>query len=286
MSALLLSGREVASKFRADLAVQIKQFQQTTGITPGLAVILVGDDAASQVYVRTKIKAGDEVGINGQLHHFAAHATQAEVEERLAQLNADENVHGIIVQWPVPPQIDYDVLIDGLLPDKDVDGFHPTSVGMMAAGRRAHLPATPAGIFRLLQAYNLEVAGRHAVVVGRSRIVGRPLALMLMQRDATVTICHSRTRDLAGHTRQADLLVVAAGRAGLVTADMVKPDAVVVDVGVNRTADGTLAGDIDFHAVAAVAKAVTPVPGGVGPMTVAELLHNTFEAAQWLHSGT
>lgn len=286
MSAQLLAGRDVAGRLRGEIALQVREFNAATGVTPGLAIILVGDDAPSQVYVRTKLQACREAGIAGNLYHFPTDAGHDAVAAKVAALNEDPRVHGVIIQWPVPPQVDYDALIDSLLPVKDVDGFHPTNVGLLAAGRRAHIPATPAGILRLLAAYDIDVAGRHAVVVGRSRIVGRPMAALLVQRDATVTTCHSRTIDLAAHTRQADLLIVAAGRLHLIAGDMVKPGAVVIDVGMNRAADGRLAGDVDFDSVAPVASAITPVPGGVGPMTVAMLLHNTLEAARWLSGGS
>ncbi|HLS88045.1 MAG TPA: bifunctional methylenetetrahydrofolate dehydrogenase/methenyltetrahydrofolate cyclohydrolase FolD [Sphingobacteriaceae bacterium] len=286
MSALLLNGRETAARVRQEIKQQVEAFSAQTGTTPGLAIILIGDDPASQVYVNTKIKACQEAGIDGRLHHFPADAAHEEVAARIQALNDDPRVHGVIVQWPVPAQIDYDALIDALDPRKDVDGFHPHNVGLAVAGRRAHVPATPTGIMQLLAAYDIQVAGRHAVVIGRSRIVGKPMAALLVNNHATVTICHSRTENLADHTRRADLLVVAAGRLHLVDGPMVKPGAVVVDVGMNRTPDGKLAGDVDFASASAVAGAITPVPGGVGPMTVAMLLQNTLDAARWLHGST
>lgn len=286
VSALLLNGRETAAKVRQEIKEQVEAFAAAAGTAPGLAIILIGDDPASQVYVNTKIKACREAGIDGRLHHFPAEVEHEEVAARIQALNDDAGVHGVIVQWPVPPQIDYDALIDALDPRKDVDGFHPHNVGLVVAGRRAHVPATPAGIMRLLKEYDVDVAGRHAVVIGRSRIVGKPMSALLVNNHATVTICHSRTENLPEHTRRADLLVVAAGRLHLVDGPMVKPGAVVIDVGMNRTPDGKLAGDVDFASAAGVAGAITPVPGGVGPMTVAMLLQNTLDAARWLHGST
>lgn len=286
MSALLLNGRETAAQVRQEIKEQVEAFTAATGVAPGLAIILIGDDPASQVYVNTKLQACQEAGIQGQLHHFPAHVEHGEVAARIQALNDDPQVHGVIVQWPVPSQIDYDALIDALDLRKDVDGFHPHNVGLALAGRRAHVPATPAGVMRLLATYEIDVAGRHAVVIGRSRIVGKPMAALLVNNHATVTICHSRTPDLAEHTRRADLLVVAAGRLHLVDGTMVKPGATVIDVGMNRTPEGKLAGDVDFASAAAVAGAITPVPGGVGPMTVAMLLQNTLDAARWLHGST
>ena len=282
MPAQVLDGRELARRVREELASAIDDFQTAEGVTPGLAVVLVGDDPASQVYIRTKMRECERVGIRAELHHFPSDVSQDAVENRLRELNADPDVHGILLQWPVPPGLDYGRLIETIAPIKDVDGFHPVNAGRLLAGQPRFVPCTPLGILHLLQAHGIPIAGRHAVVVGRSLIVGRPMAALLLAHDATVTICHSRTRDLAEHTRRADILVVAVGRAGFIGADHVKPGAAVIDVGINRLEDGRLVGDVDTEAVAAVAGAITPVPGGVGPMTVAMLLKNTFEAARWI----
>lgn len=281
MSALILDGKDLASRVREDLAGQIAQLRQEAGIVPGLAVILVGDDPASQVYVRNKLRACEQVGINARLHHLPADSTQEAVAGTIQACNDDPSVHGILLQWPVPAGLDYRALIEMISPAKDVDGFHPINGGYLMAGEPRFISCTPLGIMHMLEAYDIDVAGKHAVVVGRSLIVGRPMALLLLAQDATVTICHSRTRDLSQHTRQADILVVAVGRPKMIGAGDVKPGATVIDVGINRLDDGSLVGDVDTQAIAQVAGAITPVPGGVGPMTVAMLLKNTVEAARW-----
>jgi methylenetetrahydrofolate dehydrogenase (NADP+)/methenyltetrahydrofolate cyclohydrolase len=240
----------------------------------------VGDDPASQVYVRNKTRACEETGIRSEQHHLPADAPEKALQKRIRALNVDPAVHGILVQLPLPKQIDAERVLAAVSPAKDVDGFHAQNLGALVQGRPGFVPGTPAGILRLLEHARVPLAGSRAVIVGRSTIVGKPLALLLLQKDATVTICHSKTKDLAATTRQADILVVAVGRARLVTADMVKPGACVIDVGVNRLADNKIAGDVDFGAVKEVAGAITPVPGGVGPMTVAMLLVNTVLAAE------
>lgn len=275
MPAQILDGKKVATDVRAQIA---KEVEQTEGITPGLAVVLVGDDQASQVYVRNKEKACNSVGINSFMHLLPASTRQEELLDLIKKLNADSKVHGILVQLPVPPQIDPDIILQAIDPTKDVDGFHPFNTGKLMAGLKTFVPCTPRGIMHLLAAYNISLAGKHAVVVGRSNIVGKPMASLLMARDATVTVCHSKTSDLKEFTRSADILVVAVGRPRLITADMVKPGAVVVDVGINRLPEG-LVGDVDFDTVKEVASYITPVPGGVGPLTIAMLLQNTLESA-------
>ena len=260
------------------------------GVRPGLAVVLVGDDPASAVYVRAKGKACDEAGLHSETIRLPADTTQATLLAHVDRLNADPAIHGILVQMPLPPGIDPDAVIRRIVPHKDVDGFHPVNVGKVLIGERdGFAPCTPAGVQLMLAASGVETRGKDVVIVGRSTIVGKPMAALLIQQgegaDATVTICHSRTRDLASHTRRADILIVAAGRARMITADMVKPGAVVIDVGVNRVADArakngyVLAGDVDTAAVLEVASLVSPVPGGVGPMTIAMLLRNTVRAA-------
>lgn len=281
MSARILDGKDLAGRVRADLVENINQFRSKTGIVPGLAVVLVGDDPASQVYVRNKLRDCRQVGINAQLHHLPGDSTQQAVADTIRACNEDPATHGILLQWPVPSGLDYRELIELIAPEKDVDGFHPVNGGYLLAGEPRFVSCTPLGIMYMLDAYGIDVAGRHAVVVGRSLIVGRPMSVLLLARDATVTICHSLTQDLSHHTRQADILVVAVGRPGMIGADDVKPGATVIDVGINRLDDGSLVGDVDTAAVSQVAGAITPVPGGVGPMTVAMLLKNTFEAARW-----
>ncbi|MBX6378601.1 MAG: bifunctional methylenetetrahydrofolate dehydrogenase/methenyltetrahydrofolate cyclohydrolase FolD [Clostridia bacterium] len=278
MTARLLDGKAVAARVRARLRERVRSLRERTGVVPGLAVILVGEDPASQIYVRNKERAAAEVGIASRLVRLAAGTTFAELARRVEELNADPTVHGILVQSPLPPPLDFEAVVPLIRPEKDVDGFHPLNLGRLARGRPGLVACTPRGIMVLLEEAGIEVAGRHAVVVGRSPIVGRPMALLLLLADATVTVCHSRTQDLGAVTRLADVLVVAAGRPGLVGPDMVRPGAVVVDVGIHRV-DGRIIGDV-APAAAERAAAVTPVPGGVGPMTVAMLLQNTVEAAE------
>ena len=285
-----MDGALLAQKVRAEVAADVAELRRR-GVTPGLSVVLVGDDAASAVYVGGKEKASREAGMSGETIRLPADTSQAELLALVEQLNADERVHGILVQMPLPRQIDPDTVINHIRPEKDVDGFHPVNVGKLLIGHTdGFVPCTPAGIQRLLAEYDVRTAGAECVVVGRSTIVGKPMAALMLQSgpiaDSTVTVCHSRTRDLAFHTRRADILIVAAGRARLVTADMVKPGAVVIDVGMNRIVDpstksGTrLVGDVDFDGVRQVASLITPVPRGVGPMTIAMLLRNTVRAAQ------
>ncbi len=281
--ATLLDGKQLAQTIQAEIAGQIAELVQRSGVRPGLAAVLVGDDPASQVYVRNKQKACEKVGMASWLHPLPATLTQAELLAVVDQLNRDPQVHGILVQLPLPKQIDEDTILHAVTPLKDVDGFGMESLGLLAAGRPRYLPCTPLGIQQLLLRNQISLDGKHVVIVGRSNIVGKPLALMLMQKgegaNATVTVCHSRSRDIGAITRQADVVVVAIGQAKFLKREMVRLGAVVVDVGINRGADGKLVGDVDFDEVKDIAGAITPVPGGVGPMTITMLLHNTLRAA-------
>ena len=279
MTATLIDGKLFAAELRAAQKSALSALA-ARGVQPGLAAILAGDDPASRVYLRNKARVCEETGVRSEVHEFPASVSASALLERLAQLNADPRVHGILVQLPLPPQIDASQVLAAVSPMKDVDGFHAMNLGALLQGRPGFVPGTPAGVMRLLEHAGVPLAGQHAVIVGRSTIVGKPLALLLLQKDATVTICHSQTRDLAAVTQQADILIVAAGRAKLVTAQMVKRGACVIDVGVNRMADGKLEGDVDFAAVRETAGWITPVPGGVGPMTIAMLIINTIRAAE------
>ena len=279
MTARILDGKALAADVRAEVAQRVAALR-ARGLQPALAVILVGDNPASQTYVRHKGSDCESVGMRFVLDRFAADLPQAALLARIAQLNADPSIHGILVQLPLPRHIDPNLVIAAISPSKDADGFHVQSAGALMVGLPGFRPCTPYGGMRLLQAAGIAPRGRHAVVVGRSNIVGKPMALMLLQADATVTVCHSATPDLATFTRQADILVAAVGRRRTITADMVKPGAVVIDVGMNQDEAGRLCGDTDFAAVREVAGWITPVPGGVGPMTRAMLLVNTVEAAE------
>jgi methylenetetrahydrofolate dehydrogenase (NADP+)/methenyltetrahydrofolate cyclohydrolase len=278
MAAQILDGKSLAAATRSALKRKVETLVQR-GVRPGLAVILAGDDPASKVYVRNKTSACEEVGVRSQQIDYPASVTQEELIGRISKLNADPAVHGILVQLPLPKGIDSARVLETIAPAKDVDGFHEANLGALLAGRPGVVPCTPLGCIRLIEHAGVQVAGRHAVIVGRSNIVGKPVAQLLLQRDATVTICHSKSGDLAEYTRQADILVAAVGRAKLVTGAMVKPGACVIDVGINRLPDGKLAGDVDFASVSPVAGWITPVPGGVGPMTIAMLLENCINAA-------
>jgi methylenetetrahydrofolate dehydrogenase (NADP+)/methenyltetrahydrofolate cyclohydrolase len=278
MAARILDGKSLAAQVRAAVKREVEALAQR-GIRPGLAVVLAGDDPGSRVYVRNKVRACEETGVRSELYELPASVSEEALIDRVLALNDDPDVHGILVQLPLPKRIDEHRVLATVSPAKDVDCFHAMNLGALLAGRPRMLPCTPAGVMRLLEHGAIPVAGSHAVVIGRSNIVGKPLALLLLQKDATVTICHSKTRDLENVARSADILVAAVGRAKLVTASMVKPGACVIDVGVNRLRDGSLAGDVDFAAVAEVAGAITPVPGGVGPMTIAMLLENCLRAA-------
>ena len=279
MSAALIDGTAIAAAFRAELALRVDRLRER-GIVPGLHVIIVGEDPASQVYVRNKALASQKVGMHSQVHALPASTSVAELVAYVKRLNEDPAVHGILVQLPLPRGMDSRAVIEAISPAKDVDGFHYVNVGALVVGEPAFYPCTPWGVMKMLEHEGVPLAGAHAVVVGRSTIVGKPMALMLINASATVTVCHSKTRDLAAVTRQADVLVVAAGKPALVGASMVKPGAVVIDVGIHRMPDGKLAGDVDFAAVREVASRITPVPGGVGPMTIAMLLANTVKSAE------
>ena len=278
MAAQILDGKTLAAAMRADLKQRVAALVQR-GVRPGLAVILAGDDPASRVYVRNKTLAAEQAGVASSLIELPGAVTEAQLMARISALNADSAVHSILVQLPLPKHIDGARVLEAIDPAKDVDGFHEANLGALVAGRPGVVPCTPAGVMRLIEHARVPLAGRRAVVIGRSNIVGKPLALLLLQKDATVTICHSKSGNLADLTKHADILVGAVGRAKLVTADMVKPGACVIDVGINRLPDGKLAGDVDFESVKQVAGWITPVPGGVGPMTVAMLLENCVNAA-------
>ncbi len=284
----ILDGKLLAQTMQAEIAAKVAEFTQKRGIRPGLAAVLVGENPASQVYVRNKRKACDQVGMQSWLHQLPATTSQGELLHLLAELNTDPQVSGILVQLPLPKQIDESAIMDAVAPLKDVDGFGPQSLGLLTAGTPRFLPCTPLGVQQILLRNNIRIEGQHVVIVGRSNIVGKPLALLLMQKgeggNATVTVCHSKTRDIVALTRQADIVVVAMGQTHFLRRDMVRPGAVVVDVGINRTPDGKLAGDVDFAAVKEVASAITPVPGGIGPMTITMLLHNTLQAAILQHA--
>jgi methylenetetrahydrofolate dehydrogenase (NADP+)/methenyltetrahydrofolate cyclohydrolase len=279
MPAIIIDGKSLAAAVRAAQKSAIESLA-ARGVRPGLAAVLVGDDPASRVYVRNKARACAETGVRSDSHEFPQDVSERTLIDCISRLNMDRAVHGILVQLPLPRHLDAGRILAAVSPAKDVDGFHAANLGALVQGRPGFVPGTPAGVMRLLEHAGVAVAGKHAVIVGRSTIVGKPLAMLLLQKDATVTICHSKTRDLAALTRQADILVAAAGRAKLITAGMVKAGACVIDVGVNRMADGKLAGDVDFAAVKEIAGSITPVPGGVGPMTVAMLIANTVRAAE------
>jgi methylenetetrahydrofolate dehydrogenase (NADP+)/methenyltetrahydrofolate cyclohydrolase len=280
MTARIIDGKAVARKLRAEYAARVEKLKTEHGVLPGIAVILVGDNPASQVYVRNKVTACREVGIHSELYHMPADTPEARLLSRIELLDADPHVHGILVQLPLPPQINVAHVLERIAVQKDVDGFHLYNVGGLITGNTVFPPCTPYGVQKLLEHEHVPIAGQNVVVVGASNIVGKPMALMLMQQDATVAICHKKTRDLAQFTRLADILVVAAGVPGLIKEDMVKEGVVVIDVGINRLPDGHLVGDVDFEGVSRKASLISPVPGGVGPMTITMLLHNTIVSAE------
>ncbi|WP_028219694.1 bifunctional methylenetetrahydrofolate dehydrogenase/methenyltetrahydrofolate cyclohydrolase FolD [Paraburkholderia oxyphila] len=277
--AKIIDGIAVSKRLREEVATRAAALT-AKGVTPGLAVILVGDDAASAVYVRNKVKACEQHGLFSALDRLPATVTEGDLLKRIRQLNEDPKIHGILVQLPLPRHIDSHKVIEAVAAEKDVDGFHVANAGALMTGRPQFRPCTPYGVMKLLEAYDIPVSGKHAVVIGRSNIVGKPMALLLLEAGATVTVCHSKTPDLAHHTKAADIVVAAVGKRNLVTGDMVKPGAAVIDVGMNKTDEGTLCGDVDFESVRNVAGYVTPVPGGVGPMTITLLLVNTLESAE------
>ena len=278
--AIIIDGKATSTAMKEELKVKIEAFSAKNGFVPGLSVIIVGDDPASRVYVRNKENACAAVGIASTTYRLAAETTENELLDLIARLNSDTGVHGILVQLPLPKHISEEKVLAAISPKKDVDAFHAQNVGHIMIGNYRFLPCTPAGVMALLSRYGIEVEGKHCVVIGRSNIVGKPQAMLLLEKNGTVTICHSRTKNLKDITRQADILVAAVGRANFVTADMVKEGATVIDVGINRLPDGTLCGDVAFQEVEKKAYAITPVPGGVGPMTVTMLLYNTLTAAE------
>jgi methylenetetrahydrofolate dehydrogenase (NADP+) / methenyltetrahydrofolate cyclohydrolase len=278
-TAQTIDGNALAAQLRSDVAARTVALK-TRGLTPGLAVVLVGDNPASQVYVRNKVKACSDAGLHSVLEKYDASMTEAELLARVDALNNDPSIHGILVQLPLPAHIDAHKVIEAISPAKDVDGFHVASAGALMVGQPGFWPCTPYGCMKMLESIGYNLRGKHAVVIGRSNIVGKPMAMMLLQQSATVTICHSATPNLKQMTLQADVIVAAVGKQNVVTADMVKPGAVVIDVGMNRNDAGKLCGDVDFEGVRQVASYITPVPGGVGPMTITMLLVNTLEAAE------
>jgi len=278
-TAKIIDGNALSAQLRTDVAHRVAALK-AKGITPGLAVIMVGDNAASQVYVRNKVKSCTEAGMHSVLERYEATMSEADLLARVDALNHDASIHGILVQLPLPAHIDANKVIEFISPAKDVDGFHIASAGALMVGQPGFWPCTPYGCMKMLESIGYDLRGKHAVVIGRSNIVGKPMAMMLLQKSATVTICHSATKDLKAMTLQADVIVAAVGKRNVLTADMVKPGAVVLDVGMNRTDEGKLCGDVDFEGVRQVASHITPVPGGVGPMTITMLLVNTLESAE------
>jgi methylenetetrahydrofolate dehydrogenase (NADP+)/methenyltetrahydrofolate cyclohydrolase len=279
MTAQLIDGNALSRQLRTDVAARVATLK-SKGITPGLAVVLVGENAASQVYVRNKVKACEDTGMHSVLETWPADMSEANLLARVNDLNNDPSIHGILVQLPLPAHIDALKVIEAISPAKDVDGFHIASAGALVTGLPGFWPCTPYGCMKMLESIGFDLKGKHAVVIGRSNIVGKPMALMLLQKNATVTVCHSGTRDLKSLTLQADVIVAAVGKRNVLTADMVKPGAVVLDVGMNRNEEGKLCGDVDFSGVKEVAGYITPVPGGVGPMTITMLMVNTLESAE------
>lgn len=279
MSAQLIDGKAIAAAIRAEIKQRAAEFIARTGIRPCLAAVLVGEDPASSVYVRNKGKACIEAGMLSRQINLPATTSEKELLDLVGRLNADDAVHGILVQLPLPDQIDESKVIEAIAPGKDVDGFHPVNAGRLLIGAPGFIPCTPYGILKILDYEKVELKGKHAVVVGRSNIVGKPVAILLLSRHATVTICHSRTQDLPGVVRSADVVIAAVGKAEMIRGSWIRPGAVVIDVGINRLPDGRLVGDVAFEEARAVAGKITPVPGGVGPMTITMLLHNTLEAA-------
>ena len=276
----IIDGKAISAIVREEIAQKVVEYNERTGLRPGLAVVIVGTDPASQVYVRNKKKACEQVGFNSWVYELPESTTQEELNALVDKLNADSLVHGILVQLPLPKHLDEEQVVLRIKPEKDVDAFHPYNVGRITIGNPRFLPCTPAGVMELLHRYNINISGKECVVIGRSNIVGKPMALLLLAENGTVTVCHSKTRDLKEACKRADILVVAIGKADFVTADMVKEGAVVIDVGMNRNSEGKLTGDVDFDSVSKVASYITPVPGGVGPMTITMLLQNTLAAAE------
>ncbi len=276
----IIDGKVISEKIRAEVKEGTEKLKKEKGTIPGLAVVLVGDNPASKVYVGSKEKACGEMGFYSEKHVLPLTATQEELLKLIDKLNKDSKIHGILVQLPLPKQINEDAVLEAISPEKDVDGFHPYNVGRLAVGKPLFQPCTPYGMIKMLEYSNISVDGKDAVIIGRSNIVGKPIALMLLQKNATVTICHSKTKDLAAKVKAADIVVAAIGKPEFVKGDMIKEGAIVLDVGINRLESGKLVGDVDFASAEKVASAITPVPGGVGPMTIAMLMYNTLESAK------
>lgn len=283
MAAMLIDGKKIAAETRAEIAAAVAE-QKAAGVTPGLGVIIVGENPASQVYVRNKHKACGEVGMYSEVIEMPGDTTEETLLAKIAELNGDDKIDGILVQLPLPKHIDEEKVINAIRPDKDVDAFHPVNTGKIMIGNPDFLPCTPAGVMVMLKKTGIDITGKSCVVVGRSNIVGKPMAMLLLGANGTVTVCHSKTKDLAAVTREADILVVAIGRADFITGDMIKEGAVVIDVGMNRREDGKLTGDVDFASASERASYITPVPGGVGPMTITMLLQNTLTASKLHHN--
>ncbi len=276
----IIDGKKIAAATRADIADRVEKMKRDLGVCPGLAVVIVGENPASQVYVRNKKKACEEAGMYSVVVEMPESTTQQQLMDKLEELKSDSRIHGILVQLPLPRHLDEDAVIAAIPPEKDVDAFHAQNAGHIMIGDYQFLPCTPAGVMKMLEYEKIDVSGKNCVVVGRSNIVGKPMAMLLLHKNGTVTVCHSRTTDLKAETKRADVLVVAIGKAKFVTGDMIKPGAVVIDVGMNRDENGKLCGDVDFESCEKVAGAITPVPGGVGPMTITMLLENTLTAAR------
>jgi methylenetetrahydrofolate dehydrogenase (NADP+)/methenyltetrahydrofolate cyclohydrolase len=285
MTAKILDGKALGQKLRAGFRQRAEELA-LTGAPPGLAVILVGDDPASRVYVRNKVNACTQAGFYSEKHVYPLDVEAQTVFDKIAELNANAKIHGILVQLPLPRHFDADAVLNAIAPEKDVDGFRAENVGALMQGQPCFIPCTPYGVMRFFEEEGIPLKGQEAVVVGRSNIVGKPMAMLLMRAGATVTVCHSQTRDLKAHCRRADILVAAVGKARMITGDMIKPNAVVIDVGINRLADGKLCGDVDFESARQVAAFITPVPGGVGPMTITMLLANTLQSAERIVSNS
>ena len=278
MGAVIIDGKAIAQKVKEEIKAEVQKLPQ--GLQPGLAAILVGDNPSSAIYVRNKRKACETVGIYSEEHHLESHTSQEKLLELIDALNHNHRIHGILVQLPLPKQINAESVLERVSPDKDVDGFHWVNLGKLFAGFPSFIPCTPFGIIKMLQYHDIQIQGKHAVIVGRSNIVGKPVGMLLLQQHATVTICHSKTKDLPSVCRQGDILIAAVGRAKMITGNMVKPGAAVIDVGINRLDTGKLVGDVDFESVSQTAGWISPVPGGVGPMTIAMLLYNTVSSAK------
>ena len=278
--AIIIDGKATSADIKEEVRIEAEKLKAEKGITPGLAVIIVGENPASKIYVKNKNQSCLKAGMHSVVIEMPEDTAEEALLEKIGQLNVDPTIHGILVQLPLPKHINEEKVLKAIVPEKDVDGFHPTNVGYLTIGTPTVLPCTPAGVIELLERYNVEISGKKCVVLGRSNIVGKPAALLLLAKNGTVTVCHSRTKNLADVCREADILVVAIGKPKFVTADMVKPGAVVIDVGINRNEEGKIVGDVDFAAVEPIASAITPVPGGVGPMTIAMLMKNTLECAK------